>query len=152
MLNLGYEGGKLKRKYFYGATRKEVSDSLIAEQEKLRKGLPIVVERQTVEQFLDRWLEDCVKPSVRPKTYASYSQLIKLHIKPGLGRIDLSKLTPQQVQAFLNDRLAVGAIRKRETDPIKGLSPRTVQYLRAVLRRAGRRFHPRRARKFRGRH
>jgi len=27
-------------------------------------------------------------------------------------------------------------VKKKETDPIKGLAPRTVQYLRAVLRRA----------------
>ena len=47
VLNLGYQEGKLKRKYFYGATRKEVSDSLTAEQEKLGKGLPVVVKRQT---------------------------------------------------------------------------------------------------------
>ena len=136
VLNLGYQNGKLKRKYFYGATRKEVSDSLTAELEKLRKGLPIVVERQTVKEFLDRWLTDCVKPSVRPKTFASYSQLVRLHINPQLGGLTLSKLGPEHVQAFLNDRLSAGAIRKKETDPIKGLSPRTVQYLRAVLRRA----------------
>jgi integrase len=81
-------------------------------------------ERQTVGTFLDRWLEDAVKPKVRPRTYASYSQLVRLHIKPVLGSTMLAKLTPQQVQKWMNDKQA------------EGLSPRTVCYLRAVLRKA----------------
>ena len=42
----------------------------------------------------------------------------------GLGKIALAKLTPAEVQAFLNRKLE------------SGLSPRRVQYIHAVLRRA----------------
>jgi hypothetical protein len=62
VLNLGYQNGKLKRKYYYGQTRSEAADQLTEALEKHRKGLPVSTERQTVEQFLDRWLEDSVKP------------------------------------------------------------------------------------------
>ena len=123
-VNLGYQGGKLKRKVYYGKTRDEVKDKLIAALRDQQQGIPIVTERQSLQQFLERWLIDCVKPSVRPKTFASYSQLVRLHIAPELGRLYLSKLTPQEIQKFMNERLR------------KGLSPRTVQYLRAVLRKA----------------
>ena len=34
---------------------------------------------------------------------------------------------PEHIQAFLNDRLAVGAIRKNGTDPENELSPRLVE-------------------------
>jgi integrase len=124
VLNLGYQNGKLKRKSYYGETRKDVSDKLNAALRDVQQGIPIVTERQTVESFLDHWLANCVRTSVRPKTFTSYSQLVRIHIKPHLGRIQLVKLTPQQVQRFMNERLE------------KGLSPRTVQYLRAVLRKA----------------
>ena len=30
------------------------------------QGLPVAVEHQTLAQFLNRWLTDSVKPSVRP--------------------------------------------------------------------------------------
>lgn len=123
-VNLGYQEGKLRRKYVYGKTRAEVAEKLTAALRDQQQGVPIATERQTVTQFLDRWLEDCVKPSVRPKTFTSYSQLVRIHIKPELGHIQLFKLSPQQVQGFLNDRLK------------KELSPRTVQYIRAVLRKA----------------
>lgn len=124
-LNLGYDAnGKRQRKTLYGATRKEVSDKLVAAQRDLHQGLMVTEKSQTVGQFLDHWLAEVVKASVRPRTHESYALLVRLHLKPALGRHHLEKLTPQHVQAMLNAKLA------------SGLSPRTVQYLRAVLRRA----------------
>ncbi len=123
-INLGWQDGKLRRKTFYGVTRQMVQEKLTDALHTFHQGLPITTERQTVGNFIERWLEDSVKPSLRPKTYASYSQVARLYLLPYIGRISLQKLTPQQLQAFLNNRVA------------DGLSPRTVQYTHAVLRRA----------------
>jgi integrase len=116
------EGGK--RRSFYGKTRKEAQDKLRVALRDLDAGLDLSAGRQTVGQFLDHWLEDVVKPTVRPKTHYSYAQLVRLHLKPNLGHHQLGKLTPQHVQAMMRAKSTAG------------LSPRTVQYLRAVLRRA----------------
>lgn len=78
--------------------------------------------RYTVAQFLDRWLTDVARPKVRPSTYVSYHQKIRLYIIPALGRHQLAKLTPQQIQAMMN---GMGE---------RGLSPRSVQYTRTILR------------------
>ena len=61
---------------------------------------------------------------MRPLTYASYAQVIRLHINPGLGRIALQRLTPAEVQHWLKERQRFGA------------GPRTCQYARAILRSA----------------
>ena len=70
------------------------------------------------------------------------------HIVPGLGRVPLAKLTPQQIQAFLNDRLKSGRQppprrTKPDAEPPKpvlpdnpALTPRTVQHIHATLRAA----------------
>ncbi len=123
-VSLGYKDGKRWRKTFYGKSRREVREKLSTALRAHQQGLPVAPERQTVGQFLERWLSDSVKPSVRPLTYDRYEQLVRLHISPALGRIDLPKLSPQHVQAFLNQKRA------------HELSPRTVQYLHATLRRA----------------
>jgi integrase len=123
-LSLGYIDGRRKRKVFTGRTRREVAEKLTAAQHDLQQGLPVVTERQTMEQFLGRWLEDSVKPTVRPKTYHSYAQMTRLHIVPDLGRVELTKLSPQQVQAWLNRKMS------------SGLAPRTVSYMRSILRQA----------------
>jgi integrase len=124
ILNLGFENGKRRRKYLYGATAQEVQDALLRARNDQKLGLPIIVERQTVAQFLDAWLQDSVKPSVRALTFEQYGQHLKLYLKPLLGHHPLAKLAPQHVRAFITRKLA------------DGLSPRTVQLSLAILRRA----------------
>lgn len=111
-----------KRKSLYGKTRRVAQDKLRAALRDLDAGLDLGTCRQTVAAFLDRWLEDVVRPAKAPKTAATYADIVRLHLKPGLGRHELAKLTPQHVAALL----------KAKTDA--GLSPRMVHHVRAVLR------------------
>src|SRR5215472_4711238 len=123
-LDLGWEGGKRRRKYVYGATAQEVQDQLLKARVDRAAGLPVVVERQSLSGFLQDWLENSVKPSVRPLTHEQYRQHVKLYLAPLLGQHRLAKLAPQHVRAFLKKKLA------------DGLSPRTVQLSLVILRRA----------------
>jgi integrase len=124
VLHLGYIDGKRQRKYIYGKTQRDVQAQLTAARAAQQQGQRPTSGRLTVAQYLSRWLTDSVQPSVRPRTYASYAQLVRLHLAPGLGRTQLAQLQPHDVQTFMNRKLA------------SGLSPRTVQYLHAILRRA----------------
>jgi len=116
--------GKPQRKVFTAATRHEVKDQLTDALKDLRLGIPIVTEKQTIAQFLTRWLEQSAKPKVRPKTLRTYSDFVKNHISPAIGEIALGKLSPQKVREFLNAKLEAG------------LSPRTVKHLLVTLRSA----------------
>jgi Phage integrase, N-terminal SAM-like domain len=84
---------------YYGETRKEVSDKLTEVLRDVTQGIPVVIERQTLTEFFDRRLNDCVKPSVRPATFASDDQQIKVHIAPALGHLQLSRLAPSTFSA-----------------------------------------------------
>ena len=121
-LSVGYSGGKRARRWVYGKTRAEVGAKLRSVILAHEQGLLVSPGRLTVQQFLTRWLAESVEPKVRPRTFASYAQLCRLHIYPALGPVSLRKLGPQQIQTLLN------ALQR------SGLSPRTVQYVRAVLR------------------
>jgi integrase len=127
-VDLGWQtvNGKAKRrsKSVYGKTKSECLEKLRSVQRDVEAGLPVRIERQTVEQYMTHWLEHTVRTNRRPKTYRSYEGLVRLHIIPALGRHQLQKLSPQHVQAFLNQ--------KRESK----LSGRTVQYIHATLRAA----------------
>ena len=124
VVDLGWESGKRRRKYFYGATEAKVQDALLKARADHAAGLPVVVERQTLTQYMEDWLENSVKPSVRPLTHEQYSQHVKLYLGPLLGHQRLSKLAPQHVRAFIKRKLQ------------DGLSPRTVQLSLVILRRA----------------
>ena len=121
-VDLGIVNGK--RKQIYGKTRKEVAEKLKGLLRDQQQGLPIAVERQTLAQFLNRWLTEKVEPSRRPNTIESYRNVIRLHITPEIGHIQIAKLTPQDVERLINRVRA------------KGLAPRMQQYTRAVLRAA----------------
>jgi len=113
-----------KRKSFYGKSRREVQDKLRAALRDVDAGLDLTAGRQTVGQFLDRWLADVVTPAKAWKTTATYADIVRLHLKPGIGHHHVAKLMPQHVAALL----------KAKTDA--GLSPRMVSHIRAVLRAA----------------
>jgi integrase len=119
-LDLGWEQGRRQRKWLYGATRAEVREKLTrALGEVQRGGFVDADERVTVGAYLDRWLATL---SVRRKTARSYGQFVALHLKPALGRIRLTKLTPTHLRTLLAEKEQ------------EGLSARTVTLMRDVLR------------------
>ena len=126
--------GRQRRKSFYGTTRAEALQKLKAANAALiHAGQEPLSGRQTVGAFLTRWLEEVAAPSVRPKTLTQYRHLCEAYLIPGLGGIVLARLTPAQVQAFLN-RVSSGAftpVRKGPTTRQPG--PRTVQQCYRVL-------------------
>ncbi len=62
--------------------------------------------------------------SVKAVTFENYEQLVRVHIVPRLGHIKLKILSSAHLQGFYRERLDFG------------LSPRTVQYLHALLHKA----------------
>ena len=122
MLSLGWDNGKRKRKSYFAATAAEVRDQLLKARSDHAHGLPIAIERQTVAQYLDHWLEHTLKAKAKPRSYESFSTIVRLHIKPSIGRIQLHKFAPQHIQKLLDEKSK------------SGLSPQTVTNIRTVLR------------------
>jgi integrase len=128
--DLGWSGGRRQRKFVYGATRRECVEKLNALQRRVATGLPAPNGQLTIQAYLESWLRDTIPGSVRPSTEASYRILVTRHIVPEIGNIRLEKLTPADLRTFLRAKSAEISNRGRV------LSPRTVQYIHAVLRRA----------------
>ena len=124
VVDLGWLDGKRNRKSMYAKTRKEVQEKLNKALSSHQEGQPLPSDRLTVGQFLSSWLEQSVKPKARLSTLESYEEIVRLHIEPNLGKVQLSKLTPMHVTKLVNTKLS------------RGLSPRRVQYIHAVLRRS----------------
>ena len=113
-----------RRKTIYGKTRKDVAAKLATALSDREDGLIFDAGTLTVEEYLERWLSDCVRDTVKASTHSSYKQLVGKHVVPTLGRIRLKMLTATHVRGLLREKLDTG------------LSPRTVQYVRFVLRKA----------------
>ena len=57
-----------------------------------REGLTFDAKNQTVGDYLDRWLNDSVRDTVRKGTFERHEQIIRLHIRPSLGTMRLKRL------------------------------------------------------------
>jgi integrase len=113
-----------RRKYMYGGTREEVRRKLALALGAQASGDFADARGRTVGVFLDQWLAEVAKPSVRHWTFKGYEVHIRLHLKPALGRLPLDRLEPAHVQRLLNEKLR------------SGLSPKSVRYIRGTLRTA----------------
>lgn len=113
-----------KYRYVYAKTQAEALQRLNEAMAKRGNGLAFDADRSTLGEFLDRWIEDSVKDSVKPSTYENYSMLTRCHLILALGRNQLKDLTPDHVRKFRSTKLKAG------------LSTRTVQLLLALLRMA----------------
>lgn len=111
-------------------TKRDAQRELRARLDAVDKGLHADPGKLTLGQWLDQWLA-LVKPSVAPKTWERYGEIVATHLKPGLGAIMLAKLRPEQIDAFYAKCLTAG--RRTGKAKGKGLSPQTVRHFDRVL-------------------
>jgi integrase len=97
----------------------------------LEQGSYIKPNKLTLGEWLDQWCESFVVMNTTPRTYVSYRPIIDRHLKQGLGSIALSRLEPQQIQAYYADKLTKGRV-----DGKGSLSNRSVLYHHRILSKA----------------
>lgn len=78
--------------------------------------------------WLNSWLENYIRPSVRDRTYERYAYIIEQHIRP-IGGIGLNDLSLLVLQRFITGLLSAG---NRRTG--KGLSANSVNTVISVIR------------------
>lgn len=113
-------------------TKREAEAGMAQWLVEIERGTAVNTSKMTVGEYLQDWLTTSARHRVRPTTFESYQKLVRSYILPVLGAVPLQKLTPTQVQAFYAAQLTEG----RDGNKAKGLSPRTVRYLHAILHRA----------------
>ena len=77
--------------------------------------------KQTVQQYLEEWVEIHGKANLRPSTFASYKSHIKNHIVPYIGQVPLKKVTPAMIDNMIQKLYD------------KGLSTSTCRYAQRIL-------------------
>jgi DNA-binding CsgD family transcriptional regulator len=57
-------------------------------------------------EYAAKWIAE--RAGLAPRTVVMYETLLRLHISPGLGSVELGALTPGRVRAWRSDLLASG--------------------------------------------
>jgi integrase len=103
MVDLGWIGGKRRRRAVYGRTKAEVIKQLDELRRTRDRGADLTARRLTVEQWMKEWLNEIkVHDGTRQSTLDRYGQVARTHIIPALGRKRIDRLTPGEVQSFVN--------------------------------------------------
>lgn len=112
-----------KRRIIYGKSEREARAKLLSLQKEAgRSGTLANSGSKTVADLLDLWLSTA-EPTLKPRTAADYAARCNRHIRPVLGRVRLTKLSPERIQTLYS------ALMKR------GLT-REATYAHALLHRA----------------
>jgi integrase len=90
-----YTAKGCKRKTIYVKTRAEVATKLAKALSDREVGLTFDAENLKLGDYMDRWLTDSVRDSVRNVTCRGYEHQVRNHITPVLGSIKLKALTPR---------------------------------------------------------
>lgn len=95
-------------KYVSGRTQKEAYEKLrelIAEY----RNVELTEDSQiTVEEWMQKWMDEYMMFSIREQTWKSYESVIRLHIIPNLGNKTVASLTTSTVQKLYNKLLSEG--------------------------------------------
>jgi integrase len=114
--------GKRRQKRVYSKDRGTALAKLRELRAQIDAGQIPTTSTTTVAKWLDHWLETIAKPDIRPMTYRSYEQVIRLYIAPHIGSKRLDRLTAEHI------RVMHRAIQER--------SHRFAQLAHSVLRKA----------------
>lgn len=112
-----------KKKFFYGATRREAEFKRDEYINRLHD-FPLIDEKITLAEWCGAWLEG-MRSSITENTYRSYFGILNTHLLSSpFGRAQLDQLTPVMFRI------------KQQQMLNKGLSPRTVNYFHTVVSEA----------------
>jgi integrase len=125
------ENGTFKKRVIYGKNRNEVAEKMSKELHDIQISMYVEPNKITMEQWLETWLYEYKKSSVRPTTFESYEYIVRVHINPKIGRLYLKDLKAEQLQKLYNEKFSKG-----RSDGKGGLSSRTVRYIHILIHEA----------------
>lgn len=133
--------GKQIQKSFSGKTQKEVREKMQAAAVAINEGDYFEPSTITLGAWLDTWLSEYCGDK-KYLTRQKYETDCRVHIKPALGAVKLSKLTAPQIQKFYNELGKTG--KKTKTKDSKGnetiktapLSAKSIRCIHGALSKA----------------
>lgn len=109
-IGVGYDStGKRRRRTIFGRTKAEVQKKLAKEATNASHMHGVEAEKITLGKYLDRWLRDAAKPTLKATTYANYERAVEQAIKPYLGGVKLDKITALQIHGMYSTLQKEGA-------------------------------------------
>lgn len=92
----------------YGSTQKEVRQKLAQAIAEIDSGVYQAPNKVTVAEWMKEWLTTFCEGKIKPLSYQTYSGLIKNHITPAIGAVELQSLRGSHIQKLYNGMTKAG--------------------------------------------
>lgn len=122
------ENGKGKYGYVYAKTYNEAKQKLIEKRKQADTRCKIINSKVLYNDILSAWLQS-IRVNIKESTYARYFHLIDTHIRPHLGKYQISKISTQLVEEFIENQLNNGRLKSRDS-----LAPKTVNDILMIVK------------------
>ena len=120
--------GKAKYGYVYAKSYTETKQKLLERQTNNAIKKATSSRKTLYGNVLEDWLRS-VKMRVKESTYARYKRLVDSHIAPILGKYDISNISTQLIEQYVDYLLSDGRL-----DGQGGLSPKTVTDIVTIIK------------------
>ncbi|HVC40454.1 MAG TPA: site-specific integrase [Candidatus Saccharimonadales bacterium] len=124
-------GKRVRRTFTVRGTKKDAEREAAVQVSAQASGTYVDPSKETVGEFLERWLRDYVEPSLALRTQLRYRDVVRNDLTPNLGNIPIQRLRPTHILAAEQALRATG--NRKTGGP---LAPATVRKIHNVLHRA----------------
>jgi len=114
-------GKRVTQTHTVKGTKKQAQGELIRRLSDLADGRYVAPVRETVADYSQHWLKNIAPAARAPITIERYATLIRAHIIPGIGAIELQKLDGSAIDSFYASRREMG------------LAPLTLHHVHSLL-------------------
>lgn len=116
-------------------TQKEAKDARAAAVSAMSKGTYVARRNVTVAEYLRSWIEGHAV-ELKPSTAMTYRDKIEAYLIPAIGNEKVQTLSPSRLTTVFKTMAEEGGRGAVHGKSGKPLSPRTVEFARAILRKA----------------
>ena len=120
----GRTGRRVTKFVSFKGSKRDAQAELVRLMDTVRRGEHVEPAKLTLAEYLDRWEQGWLALQVGPKTRERYLELIRLHIRPHIGGLQLHRLQPVHLAELYGGLLK------------QGLSPGTIAHVHRVVRKA----------------
>ena len=113
-----------RQKQLYARSEKEAWGKLHEAMREVEQGTILPDRDQRLSQYLDHWLEQIERPTLKVGSYKRYRSILDNHLIPALGHLQMRKLRVEHLDRFYA---------KKQAD---GLAPKTIHLMHNVLHQA----------------
>lgn len=101
-------GKRRQKSQTISGTKRDAKRALHEVLQSLENGSYVKPNKITVGEWLRRWFKEYASMNTTDRTKESYLSIIEKHLIPGIGRVTLTDLKPQQIQNYYATKLEKG--------------------------------------------